>query len=79
MLDLNRIAALHQSGADSLTGLKVDEQQVFDAIMLSLSQIVTAECLKRGVTPEQVGIIAFSSGVALGLKLSVQNGEVQER
>jgi hypothetical protein len=79
MLDLNEMLRRQQDGLreiDSLGGIEMD-------ILKHYCSLATEELLKAGANQkapvDEVVINALRTGIALGIQLTIKNGEVQGR
>ncbi len=79
MIDLNEMAALSQRGVqkvEALTGIEKDLLKNFCSVA---TEALMQMAVQRHAPVDEIVVNAFKNGIALGLELSIVNGEVKGR
>ncbi len=79
MLSLQDFAGLQKEGIQDTGTLSPAEKEALQDIVICSGTELLAEAMKRGATVEEAVVNAFQYGIALGLRLKVENGELKGR
>jgi hypothetical protein len=76
MIDFNEMIRRQQQGETQISTLQEDEKVVLQHYCSLATEAVLSTGVKRNSSVDEVVINAYKSGIALGLQLKVENGEV---
>lgn len=77
MIDLNEMVQRQQYGAELLNQLQEDEKTILQHYCSMSAEALLQVGADRKAPVNEVIINAMKNGIALGLKLNIQNGEVK--
>ena len=79
MIDFNEMKDRQQEGASLLDSLKEDEFTVLRHYCSLATEALVKMGTQRQATTDQIVINALKAGISLGLRLQVEEGEIQGR
>jgi len=79
MIDFEEMKRCREEGSQAIASLEGDERDILKHFCSLLTEALLRLGVQRKAPVDEVVISAFINGIALGLRLSIINGEVQVR